>query len=286
MERSIVGLLLRNLRRTKVELRSKVERRRTTVLGREWRSVSLTSNYVSNGALVWFFVRLKLTLVETVLTKELVIKDNKRPAQFQLSPEGYQLAERLATDAGIELHVYHPSSSNGHPSSSGLGGRQPSASGFNGTGPSSGGIVSSSFGGRGQTLGGQNSSIHAQTFRRRSPTPMDFLDLPTEDPEELELRQALKESLEMSRPGAGDPVANILRQTAARAAEGRMGGSGAASSSSAAFRPAGSTSSGINGRKAALGNIGASTSANQAPQGPSIANVGKPVQASSYSIAR
>jgi len=279
---------LRNLRRTKAELRSKVERRRTTVLGRGCRYVSLTSKYVSiGGSRLVFFVRLKLTLLETVLTKELVIKDNKRPAQFQLSPEGYQLAERLATDAGIELHVYHPSSSNGHPSSSGLGGRQPSSSGFNGAGPSSGGIVSSSFGGRGQTLGGQNSSIHAQTFRRRSPTPMDFLDVPTEDPEELELRQALKESLEMSRPGGGgDPVANILRHTAARAAEGRIGGSAAGSSSSAAFRPAGSTSSGINGRKAALGNVGASTSANQAPPGPSIANVGKPVQASSYSIAR
>lgn len=60
-----------------------------------------------------------------MISKDLALSDNKRPAKFALTPAGYALAERLAPSAGVEVHVRLPSSSLG---STGHGGGHPSSS--------------------------------------------------------------------------------------------------------------------------------------------------------------
>ncbi|GAA6021628.1 hypothetical protein JCM11491_001244 [Sporobolomyces phaffii] len=225
----------------------------------------------------------------TLTAKNLVVAEPRKPPRFHLTEEGYQLAERLVeTVDGVSKHVYIPSSSQGEgPSSSGLG-RHPSSSGFSATNgvplgahPSSSGSGTGAFAGRGQTLGVRPASLHSDFLRRRSPTPPLFLE--SEPPRrdhaqnsDLTFEDDTRRAIELSRrESAGrreDPVARIARETAMRGTSGGAGGS-------AAFRPAGlSTSAGsLHGKRAALGNYASTVSAQAAVvQAPSIANVDGP----------
>lgn len=48
---------------------------------------------------------------QTLIDKELVVAQNKRPPRWALTDTGYTLAESLATKAGVARHVRGPSSS-------------------------------------------------------------------------------------------------------------------------------------------------------------------------------
>ncbi|GAA5904414.1 Mus81p [Sporobolomyces salmoneus] len=223
--------------------------------------------------------------MSTLMSKDLVATQQVRPARFYLTDKGYSLAERLAEDAGVPKHVYVPSSSPGHaqnggpPSSSGLARHPSSSGGLNGLPPSSDGARSASFSGRGQTLGGRPASIHANVFRPRAATPINFLDEPgpsrirNDDDEEMQLEEDTRRAIEMSmRESREDPVARIAREAAAR------GGSGIGSSSSAEGGGGASVSrsaiSSAAARRIASGAFSAPISSEPVPS-PSIANIDK-----------
>jgi len=210
------------------------------------------------------------------------------PARFHLPEKGYQLAERIAELEGIPKHVPVASSSQGHPSSSGLG-RHPSSSGFSGAvsapthRPPLSGSTSASFVGRGQTLGGRPSEIHANVFRRRSATPPLFLDSPGPSPvrrnggddDELQFEEDMRLAMDLSRKESVNPESSNSVAAIARAvARGSGSGSASMGEGASSSRPAATTSSTFGGRRAALGQFASSSLAEPA-QAPSIANVGK-----------
>ncbi|GAA5940091.1 Mus81p [Sporobolomyces koalae] len=218
----------------------------------------------------------------TLTAKKLVIAEARVPARFHLSEEGYQLAERLVESAGLARHTNHPSSSsNGHPSSSGLG-RHPSSSGFDaGVAGSSyqSGNGSAPFRGTGQTLGGRSAPLHQNFLRRRSPTPPLFLEEETEIDEDQDFDRDMRRAIQLSRTDNGEaenPVARIARQAAMRGNASSSSGpsrSGPLSDGPSGFRPAGAPSSGLNPRKVATGFVARPSSASGPSEAPSIANV-------------
>ncbi|BGP31606.1 Crossover junction endonuclease mus81 [Rhodotorula toruloides] len=148
--------------------------------------------------------------MKTLTGKDLVVSDNKRPAKFALTPAGYALAEKLAPSAGILVHARLPTSSAGHPSSSGP--NPPSSSGP-APGPSRPG-----FPGLGRSLGSSStrattsgpsvgrSSFHASAPRQRQRTPPLFLeDSPqrtngaADEDEDPEFQAQMRAALELSR---------------------------------------------------------------------------------------
>lgn len=192
-----------------------------------------------------------------MLDKGIVVTDNKRPAKYALTSTGYGLAEKLAPLAGIPLHVRLPTSSAGHPSSSGAG---PSTS------------TSSGFRGRGNVLGGTSSgprpaahvgtSIHAAARRRASSPIFAFLDdadaAEGGHDEDVEFQVQMRKAMELSRresaglssdPAVGGGIGGgDDREKARRALNGRKAASGAYAARASERRDA-----------PALKNVGAST---------------------------
>lgn len=206
--------------------------------------------------------------------KDLVESDNKRPAKFALTASGYALAEKLAPSASLALHVRQPSSSAGHPSSSGLGGgggeAHPSSSGsFGGPQP-----PHRPFAGRGNILGGASSgprpastsgAVHASAPRRRVSTPpLDFgLGDEMED-DEPGFREQMRRAMELSRRESSALLTSEAGEASGRAraqrppADGSAGGGGGAA---------------LDGRKAALG--GYAARAAEKGSAPVMKNVGE-----------
>ncbi|GAA5941798.1 hypothetical protein JCM3775_000108 [Rhodotorula graminis] len=185
--------------------------------------------------------------IKNLLDKGIVVTDNKRPAKYALTSTGYALAEKLAPLAGIPLHVRLPTSSAGHPSSSGAG---PSTS------------TSAAFRGRGNVLGGTSTghrpaahvgtSIHAAARRRASSPIFAFSDDAdaagggTDDDDEfrVQMRKAMELSRRESAGLSSDPAVGggggggDERERARRALDGRKAASGAYAAQATARRDA------------------------------------------------
>ncbi|GAA6008525.1 Mus81p [Rhodotorula paludigena] len=200
--------------------------------------------------------------MKTLQNKDLVESDNKRPAKFALTASGYALAEKLAPSASLPLHVRQPSSSAGHPSSSGLGGgggeAHPSSSGSFG-GPQH---QHRPFAGRGNILGGASSgprpastsgAVHASAPRRRVSTPpLDFgLGDEMED-DEPEFREQMRRAMELSQRESSALLTSEAGEASSRARAQRppTGGSGSGGGG-------GGGGAALDGRKAALGGYAA-----------------------------
>ncbi|GEM07659.1 endonuclease [Rhodotorula toruloides] len=127
--------------------------------------------------------------MKTLIGKDLVVSDNKRPAKFALTPAGYALADKLAPSAGIAVHVRLPTSS-AHPSSPGAIPPSSSASAPAVTsGPSA-----------------DRSSFHASAPRQPQRSPPLFLEEApprgngaAEEDEDPEFQAQMRAALELSR---------------------------------------------------------------------------------------
>ncbi|GAA5855271.1 hypothetical protein JCM8547_009011 [Rhodosporidiobolus lusitaniae] len=150
--------------------------------------------------------------MKTLTTKNLAQTDNKRPAKYSLTPSGYTLAEKLAPSASIPLHVPCPSSSSqAHPSSSRSQAHPSSSSAVDPArrpvrpalqilgGPGSSGHQAYPYL---NPKRAHSASVHASTFRRRSPTPeLGFLQQPPSPPPEEAERLDTEEADGMEEDG-------------------------------------------------------------------------------------
>ncbi|GAA5982197.1 hypothetical protein JCM10908_004779 [Rhodotorula pacifica] len=236
--------------------------------------------------------------MKTLTSKDLTVSDNKRPAKFALTSTGYDLAERLAASAGVEVHVRLPSSSasgGGHPSSSGGTYASGSGSAYRpdrfGVGSSGGGGArrgidnddTAYFPGLGNALGAstsgpsvlRNTSIHVAVPQRRQVTPDLFGEV---DPapkssttaakgpqaqEDAHYLEQLRLAIELSKKDAA-----AMASSDAADSDGLFGVDGSRSASSTAVRAngGGGRSAALNARKAAMGVYAiAAPKANEAP---------------------
>lgn len=218
-----------------------------------------------------------------VLSKDLAVTDNKRPAKYALTQSGYDLAERLAPSAGLAVHARPPTSSAGsfgqHPSSSGFGaGESTQGTGRAASRTAAGdGAYRPDFGavfGAPAAAGPsfpRHASIHAAAPRHRQATPDLFGGESTsaragqgappaagaDGEEDAVFEQQMRRALELSRQesiASSSPAAGDLG----------LGGVVSASASHA--------SSGLNGRKAAKGMYAAASA--EAREAPAVKNVG------------